>query len=241
MDTMKTMNILALDTATTVMGVALLQNEKVLAAQITNQRRNHAEQLLNVVQNALASLQWEPSDIDMLAVSRGPGSYTGVRIGVTVAKTFSWALGIPLYSESTLRLLAENGNHFSGLVVPLIDARRSRVYAAAYRRQNDRLEEVLSQQVWPIDCLLTELENQEQPVLFLGEDVSLYTDAIVERRLYHWDVGVGNENMPQPGHLGRLAWEQWLRLLPPEPIDFAPQYLQLTEAENKWLEQQKKK
>jgi tRNA threonylcarbamoyladenosine biosynthesis protein TsaB len=234
------MNILALDTSTMVLGVAILQKEKVLASQMTNCRRNHAEQLMNVIIDLLAACQLEPHDLDQLAVTRGPGSYTGIRIGVTAAKTLAWALDIPLYSESTLRLMAENGRRFPGLIVPLIDARRSRVYAAGYQQQGEQMQEVLPQQVWPIESLLTRVQEQQQPVLFLGQDEFLYRDQIAQALGDQWAFGRGNENLPQPSHLGRLTWEKWQQQIAPEPIDFAPEYLQLTEAESKWNERHKK-
>lgn len=234
------MNILALDTSTMVLGVAILQKEKVFASQITNRRRNHAEQLLNVVIDLLAVCQLEQHDLDLLAVTRGPGSYTGIRIGVTTAKTLAWTLDIPLYSESTLRLMAENGRHFPGLIVPFIDARRSRVYAVGYQQRGEQMQEVLPQQVWPIESLLIRVQEQQQPVLFLGQEGLLDREQISQTLESKWEFGQGHENLPQPTHLGRLAWEKWQRQIKPEPIDFAPEYLQLTEAESKWNERQKK-
>ena len=95
---------------------------------------NHSLRAMPAIEELFAKVGIAPTDIDAIAVSEGPGSYTGVRIGVTIAKTLAWTLGKPLIGVSSLKVLAANGLCIlNGLICPLVDARRGNVYAGAYR------------------------------------------------------------------------------------------------------------
>ncbi|SHF00366.1 tRNA threonylcarbamoyladenosine biosynthesis protein TsaB [Seinonella peptonophila] len=234
------MRTLAIDTSTMVMGVAILEQDRVLGEMVTNLKKNHSVRLMPAVSQLLSELDLSVSNIDQIAVTNGPGSYTGIRIGVTTAKTLSWAARLPLYSASSLTVLAHNAAHFPGLIVPLFDARRSRVYAGVYRRLIDQLEPVIRPQVIHIEQLIKKVVSLNEPVLFLGEDVEIHRlniEASFSSRLY---FGQGGENIPHPSHLGLIAWRKHLDNEPPETDDFAPDYLQLTEAEAKWLQKNRR-
>ena len=99
-----------------------------------------------------------PADIDAIAVSEGPGSYTGVRIGVTIAKTLAWTLGKPLVGVSSLKALAANALFFNGLICPIVDARRGNVYAGAYRIRSGKLTEVIEDGHYSLEELIHILE-----------------------------------------------------------------------------------
>ncbi|WP_083463192.1 tRNA (adenosine(37)-N6)-threonylcarbamoyltransferase complex dimerization subunit type 1 TsaB, partial [Calditerricola satsumensis] len=126
------MVILSLDTSGRAMGVALLQDDRVLGEWCTNTQHHHSVRLMPAVRHLLAEAGVTPRELTAVAVAKDR-SYTGVRIGVTTAKTLAWALGIPLIGVSTLQVMAANVPDFPGLVVPLFDARRQRVYAGVYR------------------------------------------------------------------------------------------------------------
>ena len=90
----------------------------------------------------------KPADLDKIVVAKGPGSYTGVRIGVTIAKTFAWTLNIPLVGISSLEALAAGvGRHFDGFISPLFDARRGQIYTGLYQFKNGQLESVIQDQI----------------------------------------------------------------------------------------------
>lgn len=236
------MKLLSMDTSTLVMGVAVLdlETQKILGETVTNLHKNHSVRLMPTIEQLLKDLDLTVHDLTHLAVTRGPGSYTGIRIGVTTAKTMSWARRIPLYSESSLAVLALNGARFDGLVVPMFDARRRRVYTGAFHIKNHEMHEWLPRQVIAIDQWLKQLKESGEPVLFLGDDVVRFQEDIRSALGEQAHFGTPQENIPRPSSLAWLAYQKWSRQEPPEQQDFAPEYLQLTEAESNWLKKQRK-
>ena len=231
------MKILAIDTSTLVMGVAILEEKRVLGELITNSHKKHSIRLMPAMAQLFEELELTLEDIDLLAVTKGPGPYTGIRIGVTTAKTLSWAHQIPLYGISTLAVLAENGFHFNGWIVPLLDARRERVYVGIYQREVEQLRAIYSPQIMTITKLLDILKKQEKPVLFLGDDCERYAEQIKMHLSNQAKFGTLAENIPKPSQLGYLAWGKLQQKEAPETEQFAPDYLQLTQAEVNWLKQ----
>jgi tRNA threonylcarbamoyladenosine biosynthesis protein TsaB len=231
------MKLLAMDTSTSVMGIAVmdLENQHILGETTCYFPKNHSIHFMPAMDHLLQELELTLIQIDLLAVTSGPGSYTGVRIGVTTAKTLSWAKKLPLYSESSLTVLAMNGLRFPGVVVPLFDARRQRVYSGVYRQNGDQMKEVYPQQVVEIDHWLEQIAQVECSVLFLGNDVVHFRDEVEKRLGNRAQFGFATENILHPSQLAMIAWRKWIAHDPPEHIDFAPNYLQMTEAEANWL------
>ncbi|SFJ73054.1 tRNA (adenosine(37)-N6)-threonylcarbamoyltransferase complex dimerization subunit type 1 TsaB [Thermoflavimicrobium dichotomicum] len=232
------MKILAMDTTTLVMGVAVLEENKVLGEVTTNLLKNHSVRLMPTIDRLLKDLDLKMTDMDVIAVTSGPGSYTGIRIGVTSAKTMAWARKIPLYSESSLTVLAMNGFRFPGLVVPIFDARRQRVYSGVYRTCGNKMEEVMKQQVVSIHEWLEQIAKREEPVLFLGDDVQSFRELIIQHLNERAVFGDPAENIPRPSQLGWLIWQKIIQGEKPESQAFTPNYLQLTQAEANWLQKQ---
>lgn len=233
------MKILAIDTSTLVMGVSVVEDNKVLGEFITNNAKKHSVRLMPAIVQLFQDLDLTFEQIDLVAVSAGPGSYTGIRIGVATAKTLAWANQLPLYGISTLSVLAENARFFDGLVVPMLDARRDRVYTGVYQWDKDEFTIQLTPQVMPVVDLLDQLAIQQQPVLFLGDDVKQFKEKIYQVLQQQAIFGTPAENIPKPSQLGYLAWRKWIRKEEPETEDFTPDYLQLTQAEKNLKLQQK--
>ncbi|WP_309122383.1 tRNA (adenosine(37)-N6)-threonylcarbamoyltransferase complex dimerization subunit type 1 TsaB [Paenibacillus sp.] len=139
--------LLAIDTSTASMTMALTDGETVLAERTTNAERNHSVKLLPEIDELVRTAGLRPRDVRAVAVGCGPGSYTGVRIGVTMAKTFAWALGLPVYAVSSLEALAFGGWRDAAAgttavrapawVVPALDARRGQAYTALFAADAD--------------------------------------------------------------------------------------------------------
>ncbi len=157
--------ILNLETATRNCSVALARDGDCIASrEHAGEGYSHAEKLHVFIQEVLREAGFKYSDLDAVAVSRGPGSYTGLRIGVSAAKGFCHALGIPLISVDTTLVLASMAKIEQGHVLPLIDARRMEAYTAAY---NSRLE-----MVSPVSAEILTPESFahiEGPIYFVGD------------------------------------------------------------------------
>src|SRR3954452_12881689 len=137
------MTILAIDTSNYVLGVALLEDNQVLGEYMTNLKKNHSVRIMPAIQTLMKDCERVPADLTKIVVAKGPGSYTGVRIGVTIAKTLAWTLNIPLVGISSLEILAAGtGRYFDGYVSPIFDARRRLVYTGLYQYQNDELQTI---------------------------------------------------------------------------------------------------
>ena len=228
---------LGIETANAPLSVALVKDGKVLAEVVQNVKLTHSVGAMPAVEDVFQKEGLTPSQIDAVAVSEVPGYYTGVRIGVTLAKTLAWTLQKPLVGVSSLHVLAGNARLFDGLVCPLFDARRSNVYAGIYK--GGTLAPVMEDFHDHIDGLLSKLKELDAPVLFVGMDVSVYADRIIEvlgeRALFAPDT----LHLPRAAELIALAHEKDLPQVE-ATHHFVPQYRRIAEAEANWIKEQKK-
>ncbi|ATH94496.1 tRNA (adenosine(37)-N6)-threonylcarbamoyltransferase complex dimerization subunit type 1 TsaB [Bacillus glycinifermentans] len=230
------MTTLAIDTSNLTLGVALVRNGKVIAEHISHLKKNHSVRAMPAIDELLQECGLEPSDLSKIAVAKGPGSYTGVRIGVTIAKTLAWSLNIPVASVSSLEVLAANGHFFSGVICPLFDARRGQVYTGLYRYDdNNRLEALEDDQNILLEDWLKKLKDIEQQVLFLGNDTDIHQEVIEKILGTQAVIGGASLHLPRPSELALIGERK-----EPEPKHgLVPNYIRLAEAEAKWLEKQK--
>lgn len=228
------MKVLAIDTSNSTLGIALVDGNQVVGEYITNVNKNHSVRVMPAIETVLKDCQIVSKDIDKIVVAQGPGSYTGIRIGVTIAKTLAWTLHIPLAAVSSLAVLAANGRYFDGLISPLFDARRGQVYTGLYEYVGGELTVVIE------DCnlLLTEwamhVKEVNRPVLFVGQDVGIHREVLREllgELAVFAPYSLAN---PRPSELAFLGKDK----LEEDVHSFVPNYVRLAEAEVKWLEQQ---
>lgn len=231
------MNVLAIDTSTNVLGVAVANEKGIIGEQITYTKKNHSVRAMPTIELLLKECGLKPKDLDKIVVAKGPGSYTGVRIGVTIAKSLAWSLGIGLSGISSLEALAANGRYFNGLICPLFDARRGQIYTSLFKYEGEkliRLEE--DQNVLASDWAKTLVEKDES-ILFLGNEVGIYEATLKEILGECAVLAPFPIQHARPGELAILGMN-----LPTEEIHtFVPNYVRLAEAEAKWLEAQEKK
>ncbi len=175
------MRILAIETTTHSGGIAIVEKDVVRASLILNVPRTHSQRLLRDIDFLLTECELEVANIDGIAVSLGPGSFTGVRIGLACAKGLAFASGKPLVGISTLEALAIRSAERGILLCPVLDARRGEVFAAGYRLDaaGYKLSMVLPGRAEPLDRFL---ERIEEPALFSG-DGSLKFQGVIKEHL----------------------------------------------------------
>ena len=229
------MLVLAIDTSNTVLSIALVEDKNTLLEITEITKNDHSKRLMPAIDQLFKETGCTPQQLDYIAVAEGPGSYTGVRIGVTVAKTLAWTLNKPLVSMSSLELVARNIDE-DGLVIPLFDARRETVFAGVYDAKTKDV--VIEDGHYELRQLLKLLNESSKKMYFLGNDVPRYWEIIVEI-LGKKAICVDDNdlNIPHAANLGK----QVLDLEPVENIHtFVPKYHRLPEAEMNWLQDQKK-
>lgn len=217
----------AVESATLVASVAVGRDQQILAELTAHSQLTHSERLLPMLDQALDLAGVGFDQVSGLVVSAGPGSFTGLRIGLATMQGLAHARSLPVFLVSTLEALAWQQQTVGDLVVPLLDARKGQVYAAAYRREPSGLLTVRP----PVAIALTELLPQlalEQPVRFVGEAAWIYRQSILAQRpdaifadsLHNW---------PRAGSLASLALHD---RRPPVALQLLhPQYLRLSSAE----------
>lgn len=230
---------LGIDTSNSPLAVAIVKDGQVVAEDVTNVKLNHSAGAMLTIERVFKRVELTPQDVNAIAVSEGPGSYTGVRIGVTIAKTLAWTLQKPLVGVSSLKVLAANASLYPGVICSLIDARRQNVYAGAYDATTG-LSAVVEDGHYSLLGLLEQLKALGRKVMFVGHDVELFWDTIKEVLGDYADRAPYTLDLPSGSQLIYLAEQQ--DLPPLEAVHtFVPQYRRLAEAEANWLKEQKGK
>lgn len=218
------MLVLAIDTATSVCSVALARDGKMLAEITTDFPRKHSQRLLPMVENLVAEAGLKPTDIELLAVTRGPGSFTGLRIGIATIKGMGLALGLQVVGLSTLEVLAHNFHQ--GLVCPVLNARLNQVYGALYRTGQGLPKGIIPQQAIAVADLLAQLATYSEPIWFCGDGAEeVYAEA--QKKLTAPRLAPAHLRVNRAGALADLA----LYGQAESPDNLAPLYLRESQAE----------
>lgn len=229
------MIILGIDTSNQPLAVGLVQDEKVLGQIQTTVKKNHSITLMPAIDSLVQSVGLQPEDIDRVAVAQGPGSYTGLRIGVTAAKTFGYTLKKELVGVSSLAVLAANCTDVEGMIIPLFDARRNNVYAGVYQWQENHLVTLAQDRHIALAELLEKI-GPDRKVLFVGLD----TEKFREQILASLPNAVINERPLWDIPSGVVTAQLSLAEQPTADVHgFLPKYLKKVEAEEKWLQTHK--
>ena len=174
------MNILALDTSGPVCGVALLSGGAVVYECAVRNKKTHSVNLVPMVEGALAATGFELNEMDCLAAVVGPGSFTGVRIGVSTAKGLCHGSGKPCVPVNALEALAAGAGDFPGVVCPIQDARAGQVYGAAFTVEGGVPERLLPDRPMMLEDFLREALAIGEPLLFLGDGMPVHRQRIRE-------------------------------------------------------------
>ncbi|WP_414839613.1 tRNA (adenosine(37)-N6)-threonylcarbamoyltransferase complex dimerization subunit type 1 TsaB [Carnobacterium sp. TMP28] len=224
------MKLLAIDASNQAMSVAVLENQKVIGERTTNIKGNHSQRLMPAIAGLIAEVGWQPADLDRIAVAQGPGSYTGLRIGVTIAKTLAWTLGKDITGVSSLAILAGNCEESTHYLVPLFDARRGNIYTGLYRWEAGELVQIEPDTHVSAEKWASHLKTLPGTIELIGEDRVLHQQTF-EQELGDRVVAASLKNhLPKGSVVGLLGLKE-------KPVDvhtLVPHYLKLAEAEENW-------
>ena len=174
------MRILAFETSAKAASVALLEDGKLLGESYQNTGLTHSQTLMVMAENLLSQCGKTVADVTAAAVSAGPGSFTGVRIGVAAAKGFAWGREIPCYGVSTLEAMALSLGVYQGYVCPCMDARRSQVYNSLFYVNQGVPERVSEDRAISLAELGAELKSLKEPIFLVGDGSNLCYNTLLE-------------------------------------------------------------
>ena len=233
------MLIFAFETSAKAGSVALMDDSRLLGESYCNTALTHSQTLLSMGQQLLQTCGFTPEDVTDVAVAAGPGSFTGVRIGVAAAKGFSWARQLPCWGVSTIEAMALQLGVWQGYVCPVMDARRNQVYNGLFHAAEGQLTRVAEDRAISLEDLGQELKNLQEPIFLVGDGSVLCYNTLqeqvpqlicpAEHRMHQRAAGVA---------LGAKAM-----MLRGESCDgntLTPNYLRLSQAERERMEKEKK-
>lgn len=224
------MKVLAIDTSSVVATCAVLDEEKLLGEYTLNQDMTHSERLIPMVKTLMDSLKLKPENIDLFAGSVGPGSFTGLRIGLATIKGLAHVVDKSVIGISTLEALAFNVP-FDGVVIPIMDARRDRVYTGIYRWENGKLINIMKPTILNIDELLDIVDSNYEKVLFNGDGTFVFKDRIDEKLKEKALYAPISLNMAKASSIGELALLKWEEGSEENYFKLSPDYLRESQAQ----------
>jgi tRNA threonylcarbamoyladenosine biosynthesis protein TsaB len=228
------MKVLGIDTSTSCGSVGLIDDGEIISDYLLNIPVTHSERLLGAVEFVLREAHCPIENIDGWAISLGPGSFTGLRIGVSTVKGLAYATGKPVAGVSTLDVLASQIPPTSYLICPILDARKKEVYTAFYRYQEGISLQRKSdyQAIRPEDLV----KNIKEPTIFLGEGLKTYGDFL-QKSLPSWAIfPPPSLSVPHGSIVAKLGSERLQKGEHLELSTFVPVYVRPSEAEMKWQE-----
>ncbi len=226
------MRILALDTATEVCGLALWTNGQVQAQRSITQGLTHTKVLMQALQELLQETGTQVAEVDGWVVTQGPGSFTGLRIGISAVKGLALATGKPLAGVSTLAVLAHQAlaHTQASWICPMIDARRQQVYWSLFQRQGGDLVLVLPERAGSVQEAMT-LIGDRGPCLFIGNGARLYFETIQSDRGVKTQFADDALHDLQPGMVACLGSRRLAQGAPEDLHRFTPVYLRSADAQ----------
>lgn len=229
--------ILAIDSSGMTASVAIVENDKVLAEFNVNNKKTHSQTLLPMIADLQEFLGIDINELDAVAVSKGPGSFTGLRIGSATAKGIALSIKKTIVEISTLEAMAYQLHGTEALICPIMDARRGQVYTGLYHFEDGEIRNDLSDRPADIRELIGILDSYENnKVIFLGDGVPVFKNIIEENMKSQHDYALAFQNLQRAAALGILA-EKYLKEGKFVKSEMhRPEYLRLSQAERERME-----
>ena len=234
------MLILAFETSAKAASVALMQDGKLLGESYQNTGLTHSQTLMCMAEDLIKNCGHAPADIEAVAVAAGPGSFTGVRIGVSAAKGFAWGKELPCYGVSTLEAMALQLGVYSGYVLSVMDARRNQVYNALFRAVGGKLERICEDRAISLEDLENEIKNLPEPIFLVG-DGSILCYNTLEKAVPQLVCPPEHRMHQRAAGVGLAAWAMIEAGSGGNGAELTPNYLRLSQAERERMEKNQTK
>lgn len=228
------MRILAFETSAKAASVALLEDDRLLGESYQNTGLTHSQTLMSMAEDLIKTCGYTPQDIEAVAVAAGPGSFTGVRIGVAAAKGFAWGKELPCCGVSTLEAMALNLGIYQGYVLPVMDARRAQVYTALFHVDCGKYTRIREDRAISLQELGEDIQNLSEPIFLVGDGSILCYNTLLEtvpnlvcpaeHRMHQRAAGVGLAACRKIAEGGSC-----------DGAELIPNYLRLSQAERERL------
>lgn len=223
------MKILGLDTSTVTATCSVIEGDKLLGEYSLSQDMSHSEKLVPMIREIFDGLNMKIKDIDLYGVAIGPGSFTGLRIGVATVKSFAHLFDKPIVGVSTLEALAYN-LPYNDIVVPMIDARRNRVYTGIYTWDNEILKEVMAPDLLPIEKITDFLRNYKN-IVVNGDGSLLHKEYLVKELKEKIRFATIGQNICRASSVAELAKLKYDKKEVHDYFTLAPDYLRESQAQ----------
>ena len=221
------MNVLAIDSSGTVASVAIMNADDLVGEFTIHNKLTHSQTLLPMIDAVFSMSGLRIQDMDAVAVSAGPGSFTGLRIGAATAKGLCQAAGLPIIPVPTLEALAFHMSDTNSLVCPIMDARRNQVYTGIYRFKDKKPHEILEQCAMSMDDLIEKINELGQSVIFVGDGIEVFKEIIQSKLTIDHSFADPEKRLQRAANVASLASRH--EKIPAK--EFAPTYLRLSQAE----------
>lgn len=225
------MKILALESSGLVASVAVVTEDRMIGEYTTNFKKTHSQTLLPMMDTLLKMTGIQVNEMDAIAVSGGPGSFTGLRIGSATAKGLGLALNKPIVSVPTVDAIAYNLCGTEAVVCPLMDARRNQTYTGLYTFEGDKMVILSEQKAVMIDEIIAEINTLGRRVIFLGDGVPVFRKTIEDNVKVPYSFAPVHMSQQRAGALGALAVQYYQEGRYQTAAEHEPDYLRLSQAE----------
>lgn len=232
------MKILGLDSSGIVASVAIVEDDVLIAEYTVNYKKTHSQTLLPMLDEIAKMTELDMNSIDAIAVAAGPGSFTGLRIGSATAKGLGLALKKPLIAIPTVEGLAYNLYDISGLICPIMDARRKQVYTGIYRFTDHQLKVVEDQMAVPMETVIEKLNQYGEAVTFLGDGVPVFHELIAEKMTVPYSFAPAHVNKQRAAAVAALGEIYYRQGKTETAMEHVPDYLRVSQAERERAERE---
>lgn len=227
------MKILALDSATECATAAILDDNKLLGEVVINHKKQHSVIMMPMIDSLIKSCGLSISDIDGYAISNGPGSFTGLRIGMSTVKGLVQATKKPFVAISALDGLANNLFNIGGIICPIIDALRGNVYTNFYRFEDGKLVALEEDQLLSVDEVIEKCLSFDEPITFLGDGTYKFSSKLTEA-LPKASIAPSQLNLAKASSIGALGVLKLSTGYSDNVLSAAPVYLRKCQAEREY-------